>query len=325
VSRDDLDQLFADLGSKDRGTFRNACDELEFAIDEDPQLTEEIARRAEALADDPKPQVRGAAWRLVAAVRMEKALPMLAAHLSEPEPSARQDLADAASIIGKAGRELLRELAKDKTLEVRFEAAQGLSSAKDSAALPVLLEGLEVGDLRYEALTALGTLGDAQALEPVLRIFKKRFFVSDFERARAAWTLGRLGHGEAKDWLLDRVKTLKGDAVGIAVQAVGDLKMLTAVGPLEAILADQGSPFRGAAAAALGAIGADGALAKLTGLLFDEAEDPSARAGAAEGLYHLRTPQAKAALEKARDIEDEEIAAEVSVSLEFFDKPEDER
>ncbi len=324
MTQQELDKLFADLvGARTRQAFLEVVESLETAASEGEDAVE-IAKRAEQLADDARAQVRGQAWKLVALARGAGALPLLERHLKDADAEARRELADAAIFLRKAGLPLLRALAADPTFEVRFLAGQGLAPFKDSLAFEPLVEGTQVADTRYEALTSLATLGDARAVEAVEKVFGKRFFVSDFERVRAAWTLAKLGKESAKSWLLERVKARKGEGAGVALEAVGELALAEAAVLLEAILADRAEKvFRAVAATALGAIGAPGALEKLSALLYDEAEEPAVRAGAAEGLGRLRTGEAKAALEKAKGIKEEEVQSAVQLELEFFDKPDE--
>ncbi len=282
---------------------------------EEPPLRDAVAERLEPLLAHSDSQVRGTVYLALAAARGEQAVALLESRAIDPVSGARCALAQAAGSLGEAGHALLSRLAQDPSFAVRLEAALSLAELGDAAGFDALVQGLSGSSLRFEVLQALQALGDARALEPVRRLFK-RFFTPGWERAAAAGVLARLGDGEGRDFLVSKIAKGKGDELGLAIEIAGDLKLEAAKEALRRIVEVRAHPFRGAAMRALGMLGDDSALDAAARALRDDAEDPATRMDAAECLMHLATPRAREILEEAsRTLGDGEVAAVVRETL----------
>ncbi len=117
------------------------------------------------------------------------------------------------------------------------------------------------------AARALGALGDAQAVDPLLAALRDP---DEIVRWAAAEALGALGDARAVEPLLAAVRDPAGHGRGAAAQALGALGDGRAVEPLLAALRDPDDHVRGAAAQALGALGDGRAVEPLLAALRDE-------------------------------------------------------
>jgi len=315
----ELEQALENLLSGQRRRRAAGRDAL-LDLAEDSAKAEDVARGAEGLLSHKDATVRGTALLALALARGEAALAALEAHAADSDLEVLTDLAHAAKILGPPGRSLMSRLLTDKSIEVRFPAALGLAELEDKAGIEVLIQALELPRMRYQALAALQSLADTRALEPARRLFKKRFFVNDYERVAAAGVLASLGDAEGKAWLVERIARRKGMDRGLAIELAGELKLREAIPALEATLGDKEDVFRGAAVRALGMMGASAFLPRMVAILSDDTDDSAARMDAAEGLMHLGTPEAKAALEKVASTADLEVREVVLQALDELRK-----
>jgi HEAT repeat protein len=313
VTPGELDVILLDLVSGNNAATDRARDRLLDLAREDAQR-QAVSEATKPLLTHESARVRGMAFVILAEALGEEAIPLLSDHLDEKDAGARYDLVHA---LGAAGaREPLVRLVADPVQEVRFLAAVELAAVGNGAGVPALLEGLSWAQTRFQALSALYRLGERSAVEPARKLLH-RVFVGPFERTAAAGLLARLGDDEARAFLVRRVASRRGDDRGLAIELVGDLRLLGATDALVATLQDRRDVFRGAAARALGMIGDDRLREFLVRVLLDEKDDPDTRSDAAEGLLHLGTPLARQALEAAtREIKDGEVLAVVREALE---------
>lgn len=314
----ELEKALQDLLGPNRDR-REAAHEALVTIASDPARRGALAERIRPLLGSAEPDVRGTSYVILALATGETAVSTLQTHLNEPDAGARSDLAHALSLCDEAGRPLLAGMLRDPVFEVRFEAACSLASASDERGLEVLLQALEIPPARFQALSALQKLSNRRALEPVQKLFRK-FFISGFDRTGAAGVLAKLGNEEARDWLVRRVAKRRGDDRGLAIELVGELRLMGATEALVETLRDRGDLFRGAAARALGMLGDDRLRDMLVAILMSEEEDPETRMDAAEGLMHMGTHRARLALQEAagevQNAELREVVAEALRQLE---------
>ena len=172
----------------------------------------------------------------------------------------------------------------------------GLAGLGDASGVEELLAAVEDKVRRFFALGALARLGEGRAREPAERVLRKRFFVSEFERAQAAGLLAKLGSDEGRAYLLDRIRRTRADDRGLAMELCGEHKLQEAIPPLREAMADKRELFRGTAARSLGLLGDTESLAAMVATARDAQEDLGIRCDAMEGLMFLRTPEAVAAL-----------------------------
>jgi HEAT repeat protein len=276
---------------------------------------EAIVLGVKPLADHADARVRTRAITILAVAMGVSVLPILEAHLRDPDPAVRAAIEDAAEDVGEPGRGLLKRLVADSDFGVRFWAAVTLSELGDGDGLKVLVEGLAAPNTRFESLQGLFRLRDRSAEVPVRHLLTK-WFLPAIDRVAALGVLARLGDAPARKTLQDEIERRKSDVRGLAIEIAGDLPLDDAVPTLERILADKKDPMRGAAAVALGRMGVRRVSTELARLLADEAEDADLRASAAEGLGALGTAEAREALQKAAEsVKDAEVKDAVNEAL----------
>ncbi len=191
----------------------------------------------------------------------------------------------------------LQRLLHDSVSSVRFEAARGLAALGDASGIEVLIEALQIGELRFRTLGALATLGDSRAL-PAVRALFNRLWLPPYERTQAAGVLAKFGDREAAGYLLDRTHRRKSMDRAFAIELCGEVKAAGAVERLEAILADGTDECRGAAARGLGRLGDRSAVPRLLSVMEDSTLPDELRLDAAEGICRLGDPQARSRLER---------------------------
>jgi len=142
---------------------------------------------------------------------------------------------DWAAIAGDRGQKVLQAALKDQRQEIRLAALRGLGAIWG---MPEVFKlGNESQDVRKDAAEALGKIGDARAVEPLIAALRD----TDSEVCRSA---------------------------AGALEQIGDAR---AVEPLIAALGDEDASVRGAAAGALGEIGPEaGVVPALIQALGDE-------------------------------------------------------
>ena len=276
---------------------------------------EAIVAGVKPLADHADARVRSRAIAVLAVAMGDAVLPVLDAHLNDPDSGVRAAVEDAAEDIGAAGRALLKKLVADPDFGVRFWAAVTMSELGDGVGLKVLLEGLASSNTRFESLQGLFRLGDQSAKEPVNHILTK-WFLPAIDRVAALGVLARLGDPAARKTLADEIERKKSDVRGLAIEIAGDLPLDDAVPALDRILADRKDPMRGAAAVALGRMKVTRVCKELSRVLADDAEDADMRANAAEGLGALASVEARQALSTAAaSVQDAEVKEAIAEAL----------
>jgi HEAT repeat protein len=169
--------------------------------------------------------------------------------------------------------------------QVREQATERLIALGEPAVLPLIqaLTQRPGGPGRVLLIRALGRLGDARAVEPLLAALRER---NPHNRQEAATALGLLGDPRAIGPLIDAFRIESGDIEDItawkdAARALARLGA-PALEPLIAALADANSNVRAWSAYALGALGDRQAVVPLNAALKDA--ERQVRLDAAEAL-----------------------------------------
>lgn len=190
-------------------------------------------------------------------------LPVLLDLLASDVPALR---ADAACAIGDRLRtreldalapdaqERMARLLGDNEAQVRFEAAIAVALTHDPRATNELIAALRTRALRLDAIRALGTTGDARAIEPLTRIMQRRL-VPWADRLQAAAALCALGDAAGAEYLHAMLSSRRHAERAAAVHFVGESRHPQARSILEALLADRANSMRDVAARALGLLG----------------------------------------------------------------------
>lgn len=216
--------------------------------------------------------------------------PALRELLDDADPAERADAACALGDrlrtreLGDLGRDVQDKLAgllTDVVPMVRFEAAIALAEAKDARATATLLAAVDDRALRLDALRALGALGDAAAVLPLLRVMRRRF-MPWADRLQAAAALCALGDAAGAAYLVERLTSRRRAEAAAALHFIGESHHPRARELLEGALGNPAHVLRDVAARTLGALG-----------------DPAARA----------------ALEAARSTADAELRVDIDAAL----------
>lgn len=190
-------------------------------------------------------------------------IPALLELLASREPGER---ADAACALGDrlrtreierfepAVQERLVALLGDEVPIVKLEAAIALAEAHDTRATELLIEASRRRVFRLDAVRALGTLGDARAVAPLLSMLR-RWLLPWADRLQAAAALCALGEAQGADYLEARMRSRRDAERAAAIHFLGESRHPRARGLLEPLLADAAEPMRDVAARALGLLG----------------------------------------------------------------------
>jgi len=149
----------------------------------------------------------------------------------------REAIRSLTRIGGSDAAKILLEAIDDKDQEISRQALLSLGVVKDPSAVPVLLRIVQRGDFfmarsgqKKDALHALGEIGSADAVPPLVELLKKRRIFKRREhnelRALAAQALGDIGHPDAIPALEAVYKSASGD---VARQANAALKLLSRI------------------------------------------------------------------------------------------------
>jgi HEAT repeat protein len=150
-----------------------------------------------------------------------------------------------------AVRERLIALLQDAVLGVRFEAAIALAEAQDPHATAVLLNATGSRALRLDAIRALGSGGDLQAVGPLTKIMH-RWLLPWADRLQAAAALCALGDSDAAAYLTTRLTSRRAAERAAAIHFLGESAHPAALELLTQILQDRRDLMRDVAARALG-------------------------------------------------------------------------
>ncbi|HXF06632.1 MAG TPA: HEAT repeat domain-containing protein [Blastocatellia bacterium] len=281
--------------------------------------------------------VQVASVRALAQIADAQAVPILCRWLGKKEsliPEIRSQIARALGDIGdaRAGEPLIEAL-KDEDQDVCQAAAEALVGM-GAAAVEPLIAALEDGRVRWAAVEALGRIGDARAVEPLIKALgykgrdivkpgyssKRSFCVPDLLginiRRAAAEALGRIGDARAVKPLIE---ALGDDRVRKA--AVEALVMIgaAAVEPLIAVVKDGRKESKEAVRVLLRLRGRERVIALgevAVEPLIEVLEDPDVRWAAVEALGGIRDARAVEPLIKLlRDWMIREAAVEALASI----------
>jgi len=278
-----------------------------------PERYAELEPAVPRLLASKQEELRRVGVRLAALVLEEKdAESLLTSRLADPGALVRMEATgQLADLALPSSRGALAAALEDAAYEVRFEAARGMAALKHPAGLDVLLEALDQGDFRFRALGALGELGDARALEPVRRVFR-RWLLNMFERTSAAAVMARLGDPEGARYLVQRTRVRKAPDRQMAIELCGEVQVEGGREKLLEILRDRKDPARGAAARGLGRYRDPSLEAELSRVLDEGSLGDDLVLDVAEGLLFLggepaRQRAAEAAEKLASDAAREEL------------------
>ena len=261
----------------------------------DVEAAEAVAPRLGELLDDPEPLVRIAG---LGGVRLLRRPENLAKHesavlalLADPAAQVRTSAVwSAVRIPGLVARAQVHAVLQSGEEPMRFAAACALSDQHDAAALPELLRALREEHRRQEALSAVMSLGDAGAAQPLAELLEDES-LGDFDRTLVAAALARFGDERGALHLVARIEH-EGDDRPVAAEWAGRLGVQLAVPALGELAETEGDPARGAAMRALGRLKAPGAEERLLAIARTSADADDLRMDAAEGLAELGTPAA---------------------------------
>jgi len=182
--------------------------------------------------------------------------------------------------------ELMRA-SEDEDLGVQVAAVRALAQIADARAVPVLCRWLGekrlIPEIRQQIARALGEIGSAEAVEPLIQALRDE---DESVRAAAANALGRIGDARAVEPLIQALRDSNWRVRAAAAEELGRIRDVRAVKPLIQALRDSNWRVRAAAAEALGRIGDARAVEPLVQALGDE--DKSVRAAAAGALVRIR-------------------------------------
>jgi len=208
--------------------------------------------------------------------------------------------------------ELIIARLADEKGRVREAAAFALGAIGDARAVePLLAAAGGEGYERANAAKALGMLGDARAVPVLIQCLVGK---GSGARREVAWALGRLGDKSAVEPLIGLLRDPDMYVRRDVAEALGLLKDARAVEALLALLQDKEAQVREMATEALGRIGDKQVLAALMALLRDD-PDARVRAKAADALGRLGDNQAAPALAKAMDENSSLVQARAALSL----------
>jgi HEAT repeat protein len=195
----------------------------------------------------------------------------------------------AAWIILKFGRDAVSPLIaalRDKDKFVRARAALALGGLGDARAVSPLITALQEDtntDVRQNAAEALGRLGNARAVTPLLTALEDRNIAV---RGKAADALGELGDARAIASLIKALEDKNAAVRGNAAWALGELGDARAVDALiQALSKGKGAAVRAGAAKALGELGDVRAAVPLVTALGDK--ESTVQSFAAEAIEAL--------------------------------------
>lgn len=178
---------------------------------------------------------------------------------------------------------ILQNKAESKT--IRAAAVASLRALRDERSAPMLREALndENSAVRLQAVTALGSIKDAAAVEKLSQIVENRL-ENDVIRAASVTALGNIRDKSTEDLLIRAIGNRIGNISNNAMIALGKLESIKAVPQLITIMDDESIPLDTSTAAlanaspriratvALGAIGGTMAVTALANHLIDDTE-----------------------------------------------------
>ena len=155
--------------------------------------------------------------------------------------------------VEKPVQEAMAKLLDDSVTHVRFETAIALAELQDFRATPLLLGAMRSKALRLDAIRALGTMGDPDAIGP-LRAVLGKFLMAWADKLQAAAALCALEDPEGQNYLKAKLQSRKFAERAAAIHFMAESKHPTATDDLINILNDLNDPMRDVAARSLGFI-----------------------------------------------------------------------
>jgi HEAT repeat protein len=298
-----IPSLSVALKDKDSGIRKNAADALE-KIGWRPSTEEEkawfllanqnfddLSKRGSLGTDlliialqDKDDDIRKKALRALGKKGDPREVLPIAAALKDGNPEIRLESASALKRTGDEGAvKPLIDTLEDENAKVREEAAGALAAIGSPSVAP-LINVLAVGrkTSRQYAARALGTIGDARSIEPLITALKDE----DWKVVKAsALSLGKIGATSALDPLIALLEEKDPNIREGAAEALGKIGDRRAVPPLIDALADESSFVREKAAESLGALGDKSSLESLKHTLKDN--NGSVRKEAAKALAKM--------------------------------------
>jgi HEAT repeat protein len=189
-----------------------------------------------------------------------------------------------------------------------------MKTARDVRGLIWLLNHSDP-DIQYHAVEALGEIGDAGAVEPLITLMKHEEMSG--VRWKSAESLVKIGAPSVEP-LISVLEHPDSDVRWKAAIALGEIKDPRAIGPLIRQLSDTDRFVKSRVAHALGMIGAPA----VNPLIWTLREgDGNLRWGAAIALGRIKDPQAVEPLIQALADKYENVRAEAATSLAAIGKP----
>jgi HEAT repeat protein len=175
----------------------------------------------------------------------------------------------------------LRGQLKDPDPDVKIAAIQALAEAKDTVSVPRIVELLQdtVPDVRKEAATGLGMIGDERACQPLADFYDKEK-IEDVQDAGIRALLN-LASFSVKP-LIGLLRSIRPTVRAGAARALGKLHARDAVDPLIWLLHDRDPDVRLAAVFSLRQIGDKRAMEAIASAVQDT--DPDVESAAEKAL-----------------------------------------
>jgi len=208
-------------------------------------------------------------------------LSSLAKFLLDPSP---QVAGDAACTLGdrlrtgelsglpSVHRSSLIQLIETAPFPVQLEAAITLAELQDFRGTPLLVEAVSRRQFRLDAILALGTMADPEAVPALLYWLNKRW-AAWADRLQAAAALCKMGHADGASYLEKRIHSRRRSERAAALHFIGESHHPCALTHLLQVLNDHTDPLRDVAARTLGILGDSTALKPLTDALTSENEE----------------------------------------------------
>ena len=303
--------LLARLADDDAAVRRIAL--LDIADLEDIELVPALVN---ALRNDPAPEVRLEAARVLASWEQEETVEALCSALLDTDEAVRAAAAQSLTELkDPASGAVLSGWVEHPEPFVRAAALRGLRELRFGAAFDPVLHALaDVSSaVRLEAVGVLGWLKDSNALTPLAALATHD---ADTDVRRAA--VGALGFAPATDAvvtaaLLDALRDTAWQVREEAATTLGKLRASTARDPLIAALGDDYWQVRLRAVRALGQTGDVSAAPAVAALLTHTVSN--LRKEAALALGELRDPQTLSALHEALQDRDPDVRKAVRIAL----------
>lgn len=149
--------------------------------------------------------------------------------------------------------ETLATLLDDPATHVRFETAIAMAELHDFRATPLLLGATRSRSLRLDAIRALGTMGDQDAILPLRQILE-RFLMPWADKLQAAAALCALQDLDGQNYLQNKLTSRKFAERAAAIHFMAESNHPQATNLLIQILKDASDSMQDVAARSLGLI-----------------------------------------------------------------------